>query len=859
MSEAQIATSLGVVLLVAMSTHVFYRRPPAALWPALPMVFFSALVFSIGDLFASVWPEDPKLHWFGMIMVYTGLLMIAPGWWLFTARFSEMLGHQKIPFQSAFPVLIGINVLLWISLVTNPWHGQFIEVRPLERSGYGFFWYATAIVNYAALCATVFVHAREGYSSQNSTIRAQCWILVIAVSIPMSMSMYYVFSPVELSFDPTALGYAFSCLLFLFAVERRDLFVLESVSLPGVLDHDADPIMIVTRHHQLIYANPNAQELFGQGTLNIGSPIDEILARAVPSFSLAGSDKNAPHAQEHQFTSPSGIESFVLIEVSIVERTHGNEIGLCLRLRDRTALRNALNKSEENFLLLEALDLAMGEGLLYKEQSGEIRYINEAFASMWGVPAQEMFSLGYHLQSHLGTILRELPSETMQQMWDSEGESFKSTRRESCDLAMRDGRILEVRTLPIETKQGFQGRAWRLSDVTQARQESQAMIQAQKLEGLGLLAGGIAHDFNNLLMTILGNTELARKGSQPIEPIQEALVDIETAATTAAELTSQLLAYAGKTTFVTESLDLSLLIREVANLVSVTIPKNIELQFRLKDNLPLIRGGSAQIRQVLMNLITNAADAIDGAKGTIEIVTGSGHPPKMSGEHACIEHGKISADVVYVSVCDNGAGMDVATLAKIFDPFFTTKFAGHGLGLAATRGILDSHEGQLRIETKRCQGSTFTFMLPVCEGARPVTQSANLSTSSESFMDRNVLIVDDEETIRDILTQHLAAVGFNVHLASNGEQALVAVEKIGLALDLVIMDVTMPGLSGVETWSKLRKTQTKLPIIMSSGHPQEALQELEGWNNAYDGFIQKPYRSQSLLATVALFLTPSEV
>ena len=143
-----------------------------------------------------------------------------------------------------------------------------------------------------------------------------------------------------------------------------------------------------------------------------------------------------------------------------------------------------------------------------------------------------------------------------------------------------------------------------MSDVTQARQESQAMIQSQKLEGLGLLAGGIAHDFNNLLMTVLGNTEIARAGTHSASPIQRALANIEVAATTAAELTSQLLAYAGKTTFMTERLDLSLLIHEVTSLISVTISKSIEIDFQLEEELPLIRGGSAQIRQVLMNLIT---------------------------------------------------------------------------------------------------------------------------------------------------------------------------------------------------------------------------------------------------------------
>ena len=858
MPEAQIATSLGIVLLVALSTHVFYRRPPTALWPALPLVFLSALIFSIGDLFASVWPDNSAIRWTGMLMVYTGLLTIAPGWWLFTTGFSEMVGYRKVAFRSGLPVLVTINALLWIGLITNPWHGQFVETRPLARSEYGPLWYATAAVNYIALCAAMFVHAREGFFVQDPTIRSQCRFLVAAVAVPMSMNMAYVFSPVPLSYDPTALGFALSCLLFLFAVERRDLFVLERVSLPSVLDHDADPILIISRHHQLLYANPNAEQLFDQGKLNPGAPIGELLELTVPSFSLAGADHSDRPGEEHRFKSQSGVESVVLIEVSVVEKSRGVEAGLCLRLRDRTALRTALNESEEHLSLLQALDLAIGEGILFKERSGTIRYVNDAFANLWGMSAEEMLEAGQGLQDHLAPMLREIPPKAVRQMWDHTNAAFGSSRTEVFDVSMLDGRILEARILPISTEQGFLGRAWRMTDVTRARQESHAMIQSQKLEGLGLLAGGIAHDFNNLLMTILGNTEIAREGVGSDSPIQGPLADVETAATTAAELTSQLLAYAGKTTFITESLDLSVLVRDVASLISVTIPKNVEIDFDLEKEIPLVRGGSAQLRQVLMNLLTNASDAIGAAAGKIEIGTGIGRPSPMSGASAFIEHGKISGEVVHVTVRDDGMGMDAETLTKIFDPFFTTKFAGRGLGLAATRGILDSHEGQLRIETELGLGSRFTFLLPIQESARPSSVDADLEIGPGRFGDRDVLIVDDEAPIRAILNRHLSAVGFNVHLASNGDQALVKAEEIGSALSLVVLDITMPGRSGVEIWSELRKTRAELPIIMSSGHPEEALDQLEGWNPAHDGFIQKPYRNQTLLEEVTSLLSLGE-
>ena len=202
--------------------------------------------------------------------------------------------------------------------------------------------------------------------------------------------------------------------------------------------------------------------------------------------------------------------------------------------------------------------------------------------------------------------------------------------------------------------------------------------------------------------------------------------------------------------------------------------------------------------------------------------------------------------------------MDDATLAKIFDPFFTTKFAGRGLGLAATRGILDSHEGQLRIETKLGLGSQFTFVLPIQEATQPASEDIALTPTPGRFANQDVLIVDDEAPIRAILTKHLSAIGFNVHVASNGEQALAKAEEIGSALSLVILDIALPGLSGIEIWTQLRKTRAELPIIMSSGHPEEATERLEGWNPAHDGFIQKPYRNQALLEEIESLLNLGE-
>lgn len=856
MIDWQVATALAITLLVALTTHLFYRRPPAPLWPALPLVFSVALVFSVGDLVANLWADHEGLRWVGMVLVYTGLLTIAPSWWLFTRNFSQMYGYKKVAFKSGLPTLLVLNGLLWIGLVSNPWHGQFLETHEAARSSYGPLWYATAAINYAALLAALWAHVRASLQMTDPVIRSQARFLVAAMAIPLAMNMVYVFSLEPLSYDPTALGFGLSCALFLFAVERRDLFVLEHVSLPSVLNDDADAILIVTTHRRLLFANSAAQALFGPGQVVPGAAADELLGRVVPTFTLAtgpeASERGA--SNEHRLVSSLGVVSWVIIEVSRVQRSRRVSAGLCLRLRDQTALRAASQQSEEHLALLEAFDLATGEGIVVKDASGEIRYINAAFYELWNLSSEQVELMGQMLQQELGKFLAQPPPKSLQTMWHVRPEEFDPSHRESADLELLDGRTIEVQTFPIAPDKGFTGRAWRLADVSQARRESRAMIHSQKLEGLGVLAGGIAHDFNNLLVAILGNAEIAREDLSPDSVAHGPLADVEAAAVRASELTGQLLAYAGKTAFVQEDLDLSSVVRDVTNLVSISIPKSIEIVFRLQADLPLVRGGAAELRQVVMNLVTNAADAIGEDGGTIRLQTGLGAGSPMPEAEAFVQHGDTGDPAVHLSVTDTGVGMDQRTLDKIFDPFFTTKFTGRGLGLAATRGILDSHDGSLRIETALGVGSTFCVMLPTEKAAdhRPI--AAKTRVGSSGFWGCRVLVVDDEPSVRTVLRKRLTTAGFEVLTAASGEEALSLLDDSGFVVDLVILDLTMPGLSGIETHARLRVDHPNLPVLLSSGYPEEALATLQNGHPSRDGFIQKPYRHSDLLEQIERLL-----
>ena len=860
MPNWEVATALGITLLVGLSTHLFYRRPPAALWPALPLVFGTALVFSFGDLLANLWPENESIRWAGMIMIYTGLLTIAPSWWLFTRNFSKMYGYDKVAFQSGLQGLLIVNGLLWLGLVTNPWHGQFIEAHAGSRSSYGPLWYATAAINYSALLAAMWVHARASLKITDPVIRSQCHFLVAAVIIPLSMNMAYVFSPTPLPYDPTALGFALSCTLFLFAVERRGLFALERISLPSLLNSDADAVLIITNHHRLLFANSAAEMLFGPEQLVPGCAVDELLAQAVPTFSLTDTPDSSPEksGREHRFTSPSTAGTWVLIEVSAVQRTRSVPAGLSLRLRNRGALRAARREADEHLALLEALDLATGEGLLVQDGAGEIRYVNDAFSKLWKTSSDKVRTWERAFSQEIGDSLLEAPPEVIGELWHTTPEEFDSTGHKNCDLQLLDGRIFELATFPITTHKGFTGRAWRVSDVTRARRESQAMIQSQKLEGLGVLAGGIAHDFNNLLVAILGNVELAQAELPSSSSVQESLSDVEAAAISASQLTGQLLAYAGKSAFMREDINLSTLLEEMTNLIGVSIPKNIIIEYHLEQNLPAARGGIAEMRQVVMNLVTNAADAIGEDGGKIIINTGIGKPSEMLRLESSTEYGKKSDPAVYFSVTDDGHGMDATTLEKIFDPFFTTRFTGRGLGLAATRGILNVHDGFLKIETALGVGSTFTVSLPAGEMTRQAAPThPNSATEESRHAHRTILAVDDEESVRNMLSKRLMSAGFNVLTASSGKAALSLLQKTATNVDLVVLDITMPEISGIETRACLLETHPELPILLSSGYPEETLGALHKGRASLDGFIQKPYRSSTLFTEIDRLLTGS--
>ncbi len=369
--------------------------------------------------------------------------------------------------------------------------------------------------------------------------------------------------------------------------------------------------------------------------------------------------------------------------------------------------------------------------------------------------------------------------------------------------------------------------------------------QAQKLESLGVLVGGIAHDFNNLLVGMLGNAELVLSGLAEGTPEHQAVSEIEKAASRAAELTHQMLAYAGRASFEVKPVRLNALIEEMKPLLASMISKKALVRYRLGEDFPLLEGDPSQLRQVVMNLIINAAEALEEKEGLVRVKTGV---TEISGDQlrkAYLAEDLPAGPYAYLRVSDNGSGMDEETRNRIFDPFYTTKFAGRGLGLAAVLGIVKSHHGAIRVETAAEKGTTFTLYFPIVEVTGELEDTGPV-VQSDWRGSGTVLVVDDEPTVRGVVTTVLERMGFTTLEAVDGREGLETFRRHAEEIRAVLLDMTMPRLDGGEAFREIHRLRPDTPVILLSGYTEEeAARRFHGSGLA--GFVHKPFRPRMLI------------
>ncbi len=530
--------------------------------------------------------------------------------------------------------------------------------------------------------------------------------------------------------------------------------------------------------------------------------------------------------------------------------------GTAIDITERKQAEAALLESEERYR-----ELIEGTNNLVTrvDNDGRFTFVNSVSHEVFGISPEECTGL-------LAFDFIHPDDKDKTEEWFSAWQSSKDENNtiENRQLNSKTGEIHHMLWschLQIDDDGSISGINSIARDITerkQAEEEKQKFEarfqEAQKRESLSILAGGIAHDFNNLLSAIMGNAALTLMEISPVSPVRKKLEDIAEAGKLAADLTNQMLAYSGRGHFITKDFDLSALVREMISLLKSSISKKAQINMLLDGQLPTMRGDLSQVRQLAMNLIINASEALDEKSGTVTLRTGAknlneSEISKMN-SGLQIEPG----DYVYLSVEDDGCGIDEQSLKKIFDPFYSTKFTGRGLGLAATLGIIEGHQGALQIETSLSQGSTFIVFFPV---SGPHVQQVEIATKSIAIGSGlgTVLLVEDEPVSLRFGKRTLEKAGYEVLSAVNGQEGVDVLRKNIGKISLVLLDNKMPVLNGYEAFIEMRKIDPDVTVILVSGYIESiARKEFEG--EVLSGFIQKPYRPSQLIEVVEDILNP---
>jgi PAS domain S-box-containing protein len=529
-------------------------------------------------------------------------------------------------------------------------------------------------------------------------------------------------------------------------------------------------------------------------------------------------------------------------------------IGLSVDITERRRAKQAL--IEERQLLRTLID-TLPDPIYVKDKAGRFLATNEANRKLIGLSSTEEV-LGK-------TVYDYFPKESAEQYFQDDQNVIASgkpiiNREEPFTLIGGGQGWFLTSKVPLRNAAGeIIGLVGISRDITNEKaveeekaQFEQKLQETQKLESLGVLAGGIAHDFNNLLTGILGNASLAKLEFPGYPGLFEYLDQIEKSSQRAAELCRQMLAYAGKGRFVIQNLDITSLVEEITGLLNLSISKKVVLRFQLAHNLPPVSADATQIRQILMNLVINASDAIGDRSGVISIVTGIMRADQayLRDTHLAPELDK--GDYVFIEISDNGCGMNKETLSRIFDPFFTTKFTGRGLGLAAVLGIIRSHKGALKVYSEEGRGSTFKLLLPCAQGPALPVEFSGEEASNWQFQG-TVLVVDDEETVRAVSARLIESFGFKTILAHDGRDAVEKLEANRDTITLVLMDLTMPHMDGEQAFREMRKFKPDVRVLLMSGfNEQDAINRFTG--KGLSGFIQKPFKRDELQAKLKQIL-----
>ncbi|MGI9166778.1 MAG: PAS domain S-box protein [Pyrinomonadaceae bacterium] len=623
-----------------------------------------------------------------------------------------------------------------------------------------------------------------------------------------------------------------------------------------VTETATEAIITIDESSTILFINPATEKIFGYPAEDmLGEQLTMLMPEYLRHVHRAGLNRYVGTGRKH--ISWEGVElpglhkggQEIPLEVSfseVIKNGHHYFTGIARDITERKRAEETLSASEERYHRFFDENLV---GAYISTPEGNLLACNPAFAHIFCFASVEeatnsSLDLLYSDPTARAAFVEALREKRKLEYYEVE-------------LLRCDGRIAHV-TESVVGMFDEQGTLVEIKgfvlDSTERKLAEQALVeseerlrQSQKMEAVGMLAGGVAHDFNNLLTVILGNTQLAMRNLQPGDPLQLRLVEVEEAGNSAAVLTRQLLAFSRRQILERRTLNVNDTIGEIMKLLQRIIGEDVEVRVKYAPDLATVFADPAQIEQVIMNLGVNARDAMSqGGRLTIETsnvecdeIYHRQYPYVLPGRY------------VQISLTDSGTGMDEETQARIFDPFFTTKEVGKGtgLGLSMVYGIVKQHDGHINVYSEVGHGTTFKVFLPVAEIA--VEEETQAVQPSLLGGNETILVAEDEEALRNLARTVLEGLGYTVLLAQNGKEAVEMFEEDRARIDMLLFDVVMPQLGGVEAYQQIRERAGDVPLLLMTGYSSETVQSRFVKQNKFiqdldPVVIQKPYSVDGL-------------